>query len=282
MFDNILELGRDILINWLIYGDFLANFGVTPKSEFFFFLDRILLWFLRNFLVVGGLFYLFFKIFSKFNPASRIVKDDPQRNDLSREFKFAILGSLPSLFIGTIIFFIFPNSLEIYTDPDKYGRFYYLISFPLLVLGQDAYFYFTHRLLHTKWFFKKIHYVHHLSKNTNPLTGLSFHPWEAFILYFYPILVILFFPVHHLPLTFLTWYTIIFVTIGHGGWEVFPRFMRKRPWIFIFNNAFHHAQHHKEVNNNYSLYFNFWDFIFGSNHPDYEKELKSFNESQRD
>ena len=53
--------------------------------------------------------------------------------------------------------------------------------FPIVLLVGDAHFYWTHRLLHTKWLFAKVHHVHHLSFNPNPISGLSMHWVEASI-----------------------------------------------------------------------------------------------------
>ena len=61
-----------------------------------------------------------------------------------------------------------------------------------IALGADLHFYLAHRLLHQPALYRRVHSVHHLSRNPNPWSGLSFHPAEA-LLYFssLPLLVTL-------------------------------------------------------------------------------------------
>ena len=47
----------------------------------------------------------------------------------------------------------------------------FTISIIVLYLWQDFHFYWTHRMLHTKWLYKKVHKVHHESYNPGPFSG---------------------------------------------------------------------------------------------------------------
>jgi Delta7-sterol 5-desaturase len=40
------------------------------------------------------------------------------------------------------------------------------------------------------------------------------------------------------------------------------------------NTATHHNMHHQLLKHNFGLYFNFWDRLMGTNHPEYEQRFE--------
>ena len=48
---------------------------------------------------------------------------------------------------------------------------FFIISFFNYLWG-DLHFYWTHRMLHTKWLYKNVHKVHHESYNPDPFSGM--------------------------------------------------------------------------------------------------------------
>jgi sterol desaturase/sphingolipid hydroxylase (fatty acid hydroxylase superfamily) len=60
---------------------------------------------------------------------------------------------------------------------------------------------------------------------------------------------------------------------GHCGYEILPRWFH-RTWIGQFRNTpTHHAMRHEKVVANFGLYFNVWDRLCRTNHPDHERRL---------
>lgn len=69
---------------------------------------------------------------------------------------------------------------------------------------------------------------------------------------------------------------LLYMTImnvgGHLGFELLPHGFARHPLLSWHNTAVHHDMHHHRVHCNYSLYFNIWDRLMGTNHPDYVHE----------
>ena len=54
-------------------------------------------------------------------------------------------------------------------------------SIAVAVVLHDAYFYWTHRLLHWRPLYRVAHHVHHRSTSPTPWAAYAFHPLEALI-----------------------------------------------------------------------------------------------------
>jgi sterol desaturase/sphingolipid hydroxylase (fatty acid hydroxylase superfamily) len=50
-----------------------------------------------------------------------------------------------------------------------------------MIFCEDLMFYFSHRTLHTPWFYKKFHKVHHEFYNTVCISSEYAHPFEFLI-----------------------------------------------------------------------------------------------------
>jgi sterol desaturase/sphingolipid hydroxylase (fatty acid hydroxylase superfamily) len=91
-----------------------------------------------------------------------------------------------------------------------------------LDLLHDAWFYWTHRLLHTKPLYRRVHRDHHLSRAPTPFTGYSFHVAEAALVFANEVLVCYVVPLHlglHRAYHLLTGAVH---QAGHAGYELAP------------------------------------------------------------
>jgi sterol desaturase/sphingolipid hydroxylase (fatty acid hydroxylase superfamily) len=128
--------------------------------------------------------------------------------------------------------------------------------------------------MHWKKIFPFVHHIHHRSHNPTPLAAFSFHPLEAFIEIGILPLIAFTLPVHRAVIGLFSLYMIVMNVIGHLGFELFPIWFLKNKVSRWLNTSTHHNMHHHYGRGNYSVYFNVWDRLFHTNHPDYEKEFK--------
>ena len=152
----------------------------------------------------------------------------------------------------------------VYTRWQDFPLWWLPLSVLVYLLAHDAWFYWTHRLLHRPAWFKRAHAVHHASRPPTAWAAMSFHPIEALSgALVIPILVFVV-PIHAaMLLLVLSAMTVMGVT-NHMGWEMFPsRFVHSRAGDWVIT-ASHHQRHHDLYRCNYGLYFRFWDKLCGT------------------
>jgi sterol desaturase/sphingolipid hydroxylase (fatty acid hydroxylase superfamily) len=193
---------------------------------------------------------------------------------MGREF----LASLRSLVVyglvgGFIVFAVVSGWTPMYFRISRYGWTWFTLSIGLIILIHDAYFYWTHRLMHHPRLFRFMHRTHHRSLSPSPWAAYSFSTWEAFVQAGIAPLVLFTLPIHPLAFSIFMLWQISFNVLGHCGYELFPRWF-VRSWAgFLINTATHHAQHHETNRANFSLYFNYWDRLMGTNHAHYAERF---------
>jgi len=155
----------------------------------------------------------------------------------------------------------FANNLIYYISWEIYP-IYCLILFFLIPIIRDIHFYLTHRLLHTKIFYKLAHKVHHYNVNPGPWSGLAMHPIEH-VLYFSGILIHWIIPSH--PLIAL-WHIFHAGIAPHAGHSGFDKIVFKNK-IHLHTGTYFHYLHHKYFECNYSGdTSNYLDKWFGTLH----------------
>lgn len=153
---------------------------------------------------------------------------------------------------------------QIYTDVVAYPLWWIPGSVLTYLLLHDAWFYWTHRLMHVPWIYRRAHAVHHASHPPTAWAAMSFHPWETLTGAVVIPALVLTIPIHvGALLAVLTIMTVMGIT-NHMGWEIFPRRLVQGPagnWLIT---ASHHQLHHQRNKCNYGLYFRFWDRMCGT------------------
>ncbi|MBO9714061.1 sterol desaturase family protein [Sphingomonas sp.] len=153
---------------------------------------------------------------------------------------------------------------RIYADVDTFPLWYLPVSVLLYLLAHDAWFYWTHRLMHRPRWFRLAHAVHHASRPPTAWAAMSFHPLEAITgAVVIPALAFLV-PIHVAALGLVLAIMTVMGVTNHMGWEVFPRWLVAGPAGAWLITASHHQRHHARYRCNYGLYFRFWDRLCGT------------------
>jgi sterol desaturase/sphingolipid hydroxylase (fatty acid hydroxylase superfamily) len=142
---------------------------------------------------------------------------------------------------------------------------WYTLAAPLIYLVlHDAWFYWTHRLLHRPRPFRIAHAVHHASRPPTAWAAMSFHPIEALTgAVVIPALVFVV-PIHPAMLGLVLAVMTLMGVTNHMGWEMFSqKFVHSRAGEWVIT-ASHHQRHHDLYRCNYGLYFRVWDKLCGT------------------
>lgn len=228
--------------------------------------------FLRYAMISGLFFALFYILFRNRFLKRKIQRSFPAVRAIKLEIKYSALTTCIFAVVGLIIYGMYQLGITtIYLKLSEYGTGYVVLSVILLIFIHDSWFYWMHRLMHHPKVFTKIHRVHHLSRNPTPWAALSFHPLEALIeIGFLPVAV-LWIPLHPSTIFIFSIWALLFNVVGHLGFEILPRGSIRHPLFRWFNTPTHHNLHHQKGSCNYGLYFNLWDTLMNTNHPNYHE-----------
>jgi len=138
-----------------------------------------------------------------------------------------------------------------------------------LIVLHDAWFYWTHRLMHYPPIYRRFHRLHHKSHQPTPFTSYSFDVGEAMVNAVYLPLVLLFVPAHPIALLIFVSHMMLRNALAHCGYEIFPARADGKPLIGWMTTVTHHDMHHAFAGKNLGFYFTWWDRLMGTEHPDY-------------
>jgi sterol desaturase/sphingolipid hydroxylase (fatty acid hydroxylase superfamily) len=144
-----------------------------------------------------------------------------------------------------------------------------VLSFPLVLIVHDAYFYWTHRWMHAPALFKIFHWEHHKSQAPTVFTAYSFAIPEAIVQGLFGVFYVAFFPATFATLIFFQFVEILHNLAIHSGMDLFPRTMVTHPrWGWLAGPTYHDL-HHRTSRGNFGLYTRFWDRLCKTEHPDF-------------
>lgn len=200
----------------------------------------------------------------------KIREDTPPARQLAVEFLVSIRSIAIFSSIGVSMFVL--ERAGLLPGPslaNSWGLGWGIASFALMVIAHDAWFYWSHRLMHDPRLFRRMHRRHHLSHNPSPFTAYSFDIGEAAVMaVFVPVWMVLV-PTSWAVVGLFMLHQIVRNTLGHSGYELMPANRNGRPMFGFLTTTTHHDLHHLQAGWNYGLYFTWWDKLMGTEHPDY-------------
>lgn len=145
------------------------------------------------------------------------------------------------------------------------------LSFPLILICHDAWFYWTHRLMHLRPLFRTFHLEHHKSLAPTIFAAYSFSIPEAIVQGLFLVVYVAFLPCTFATLIFFYMVEIFYNVMVHSGVDLFPRFLvLDRRFGWIAGTVFHDI-HHATGRMNYGLYTRFWDRLMKTEHPEFPR-----------
>ncbi|NJP11890.1 MAG: sterol desaturase family protein [Leptolyngbyaceae cyanobacterium RU_5_1] len=228
----------------------------------------------RYLLIAGGAYWCFYLVFGKSFAQRRLRLKPPLRESIQRDVELSVLSAAVFALGAAIILFGYKSGVTLlYVDLHKYGLWYPGASFAAVLILQDVYFYFIHRVFHHPLLFKWLHRGHHRSGDPTPWTSFAFDLPEAIIQALFLVGVVFIVPLPFITLVAVLMTMTVWTVLNHLGFELFPASF-PRHWLGQwFIGPTHHSIHHRQYRVHYGLYFTLWDKLLGTHDPNYETEF---------
>jgi Delta7-sterol 5-desaturase len=226
-----------------------------------------------------GIYFVFSKWISFWNQhigsAKKIQSRVSSQSDIERD----ILQSVKSLFFIALMLTggLYFQHIGLAMQPIPLTP----LNSVLLFLGSmfifDTWFYWGHRLLHTKVFYRYIHAWHHKSTTPTVWSNNSDTVLDDLVLQSYFLVAPFFLPIPGAVLIVHKIYDQITGMIGHSGYEYSANFLSRFPFLLL--GVTFHDQHHESFRYNYATHFSLWDRIMKTIHPMYDQRIQEFEKS---
>jgi Delta7-sterol 5-desaturase len=158
----------------------------------------------------------------------------------------------------------------LHLGPESWSRA--LITFVLLFVWVEIWFYWSHVALHRSDTLWRFHRHHHLSQIPTPLTGASFSVVEKLFVYSLPWVGFVTLLSFLWPVSFwgITLYYVVYYfssPLAHSNREARPAIMHRIFGFRWFATPSGHAIHHAASNANFGFFTNVFDQWMGTSHP---------------
>jgi lathosterol oxidase len=249
----------------------MSEFNWLPLQVFGVYLAFASLWFFAGVAVLWSVLY-------RHGPGNlhtrKVFSEMPSRPQVLRELKYSCL-TLVIISLGWLAVWTIDRLRwgQFYWDIREHSLIWLVGSVLITIVLWDAWFYWTHRMMHSQLLFSTFHRTHHRSRVTNPLTGYSIDVPEAITYVIFLPLVTMLVPLHPISMSIFMFIQLVGNLAIHQGHEFMPARFANSNWSYWLSSPTSHAMHHYHFTGNYGFFFQFWDRLMGTCHPDYDEEL---------
>jgi Delta7-sterol 5-desaturase len=235
----------------------------------------------RYFVLAGGIHLCLYGIFSQStasNDDDRVTKNrlPPPWKSIEQDIKLSILSSIVfALAAASIVSAYDLGITRLYSDVDRYPLWYLGVSYLLVIVLQDTYFYFLHRLFHHPLLFRWWHQGHHRSNHPTPWTSFAFDPPEAILQSLFLVAIVFIVPLHLITVIAVLVTMTVWAVVNHLGLDKLPANFPHHWCSRWFTGPAHHNIHHRQYAVHYGLYFTFWDRQLGTEVPQSDREFNN-------
>jgi lathosterol oxidase len=247
-------------------------FFISIEKGFLFY------WFVFCGIIMGGYLLAAFSVYHLLysilgDKLRSLSSEENLKNDkiITEDIKLSILSGLVFALVAACFMICYQRGYtQVYTQWNIHGAVYLIFSYILVLLLQDMYFYFVHRLSHHPFFFQWLHKGHHRSRPPTPWTFFALEPYEATMQAVFLLGITLVIPLY-LGVIIAVLLTMMIWAIGnHLGVAIVPASALSCKLGRWFIGSAHHLVHHRKFTYHYGLYFTFWDRLLGTQDPDYD------------
>lgn len=230
---------------------------------------------IRYFVVAGSTYLFFYSSLSETFANPYLEYPSPSRKLIYQDIKLSILSSMIFAIAAGLVMSSYDLGLTcLYSDFQGHKLWYFIISYIGVLMLQDSYFYFTHRLFHHPLLFHKLHQGHHQSRHPTPWTSFAFDPLEAIVQSLFFVVIVYLIPLHFITIIAVLITMTIWAVVNHLGLDRLPLSFPHHWLGKWFIGPAHHSLHHLKYKVHYGLYFTFWDKVLGTQDPNYELKIR--------
>lgn len=227
----------------------------------------------RYFIVAGGTHWLLHLLLGNQLFESWFGNKQQIRKAISEDIKLSTLSAIFFALSAACFMGCYQLKLtKVYTHLEVQDLAYLVASYVGVLILQDTYFYFMHRLFHLPSLFKRFHQGHHQSKIPTPWTSFAFDPLEAVFQALFLFAITFVVPLHYGVLLALLTTMTVWAVGNHLGFQIIPDSRLSRWWGGWCIGSTHHLVHHNRYTRHYGLYFTFWDKLLGTQDDRYEEQ----------